>query len=86
MAQRNVLADHLATDALMDIRAAAEIIEFHPLPACRVYPRDATGYLTSHEQCRLRTEFTDCELLAYIQKRSNWTAQVMMPSAGLPTD
>jgi hypothetical protein len=37
------LADHFATDALMDHRAAAESTEFYPLPACRVYLRDGTG-------------------------------------------
>jgi hypothetical protein len=30
-------------------RAAAKTIELYPLPACRVYLRDGTGYITSHE-------------------------------------
>jgi hypothetical protein len=35
--QLNVLADHGATAALDDLRAADEIKELYPLPACRAY-------------------------------------------------
>jgi hypothetical protein len=54
--QLNVLADHLATDALTDLCAAGKPSELYPLPTCRVFLRDATGYLTSNEKRTLRTE------------------------------
>jgi hypothetical protein len=38
--QLNVLADHGATAALDDLRAADEIKELYPLPACRAYLRE----------------------------------------------
>jgi hypothetical protein len=47
--QLNVLADHRATAALKELCAAGQPTEFYPLPACRAYLRDATGYITSRE-------------------------------------
>jgi hypothetical protein len=68
--QINVLADHLATDALMDLYAAGQPTELYPLPTC-VYLRDATRYLSSNEQRTLRTEVPGYELQEFIQKRNN---------------
>jgi hypothetical protein len=71
--QLNVLADHGATAALDELRAADETKELHPLPACRAYLRDATGYITSREIRTLRTELPEYELRAYLQKRNDWS-------------
>jgi hypothetical protein len=74
-AQLNVLADHLDTDTLMDLRAAAKPTQFYPLQACRAYLRDGTVYITSHEKRTLANEVPEYDIRAYFQKRNNWTAQ-----------
>jgi hypothetical protein len=66
--QLNVLADHRA--------AASKTTEFHPLSKCRGYLRDATGYITSREISTLRTELSEYELRAYLQKRNEWSDEV----------
>jgi hypothetical protein len=53
--QLNVLADELASEVHADLRAADQPTKFYPLPACRVYLRDGTGYITSCENARSRT-------------------------------
>ena len=75
-AQLNVLADHRATAALNELRAAGQPTEFYPLPACRAYLCDATGYLTSKEQRTLQTELPEYNLRAYIQERNNWSDEI----------
>jgi hypothetical protein len=70
-AQLNVLADHRAAAALNELRAARKTTEFYPLPACRGYLCDASGYITSREIRTLRTELPKYELRAYLQKRNN---------------
>jgi hypothetical protein len=40
------------------------------------YLCDSTGYLTSSEIYTLRTEFTEYELRAYLQRRNNWSDEV----------
>jgi hypothetical protein len=47
--QLNVLADHRATAVLKELCAAGQPTDFYPLPACRAYLCDATGYITSRE-------------------------------------
>jgi hypothetical protein len=47
-----------------------------PDTACRSYLCDSTGYLTSSEIYTLRTEFTEYELRAYLQRRNNWSDKV----------
>jgi hypothetical protein len=59
-----------------ELRAAGQTTEFYPLPACRGYLRDGTGYITSREIRTLRTELTEYELRV-------WS---MTPSAGLLID
>ena len=71
-AQLNVLADIQATAMLDLLRDTNPSIEFYTLPACRVYLRDATGYVTSHEKRTLQNDFTEYEMRAYVQKRNNW--------------
>jgi hypothetical protein len=75
-AQLNVLADRLATEVLMDLRAAATPTEFYPLPACRAYLMDDKGYITSKEKQTLMTEFSEYELRAYLQDHNNWTETI----------
>jgi hypothetical protein len=70
-AQLNVVADRLATAALADLCVADNSTEFYPLPACRLYLRDATEKLT------LRTKFPEYGLRAYIQQRNDWTAALL---------
>jgi hypothetical protein len=67
-AQLNVLADHRATAALDELRAARKTPEFYPLPACRGYLCDASGHITSREIRTLRTELPEYELRAYLEK------------------
>lgn len=62
--QLSVLADHRATVALQDLRAAGQLTEFYPLPACRCYLCGATGSITCYEQHKLRTELPEYELQA----------------------
>jgi hypothetical protein len=81
-----VLADHRATAALDKLRAAGKPTEFYPLPACRGYLRDATGYITSREIPTLRTEIPEFELRAYLQNVATGQTRPMIPSAGLLTD
>jgi hypothetical protein len=86
-AQINVLADHVATVALMALRTAAYTTEFYPLPVCRVYLRDGTGYITSHENRTLTTESPEYERRAFIKKATiGPTKSSLVPSTGLPTD
>jgi hypothetical protein len=66
--QLSVLADHRAT--------AGQTTEFYPLPACRGYLRDGTGFITSREIRTLRTELTEYELRDYLQKRNEWSDEV----------
>jgi hypothetical protein len=44
--QLNVLADQIAFDEIEDLRAAGKSTEFYLVPACRVYLRDGTGYIS----------------------------------------
>jgi hypothetical protein len=74
--QLNVLADHRATAALDALRAARKSTEFHPLPVCRGYLRDASGHITSREISTLRTELSEYELRAYLQVRNEWSDEV----------
>jgi hypothetical protein len=75
-AQLNVLADHRATAALNDLRAAGQPTEFYPLHACRGYLCDTTGYITSKEQRTLLTELPEYNLRKYLQERNNWSDEV----------
>jgi hypothetical protein len=63
--QLNVLADHRATAALDEVRAARKTPEFYPLPTCRGYLCDASGH-----------SITEYELRAYLQKRNDWSDDV----------
>jgi hypothetical protein len=74
--QLNALADHRATAALDALRAAGQTTEFYPLPACRGYLRDGTGYITGREIRTLGTELTEYELRDYLQKRNEWSDEV----------
>jgi hypothetical protein len=71
--QLNVLADHRATAALDELREAGQTTEFYPLPACRGYLRDGTGYIISREIRTLRTELPEYERRDYVQKRNEWS-------------
>jgi hypothetical protein len=73
--QLNVQADHRATEALDELRADDTITEFYPIPTCGSYLATAP-YLTSHEIRTLRTEFTEYELRAYLQRRNDWSDKV----------
>jgi hypothetical protein len=72
--QLNVQADHRATEALDELRADDTITEFYPIPTCGSYAT-APG-ITSHEIRTLRTEFTEYELEAYLQRRNDWSDKV----------
>jgi hypothetical protein len=74
--QLNVKADYLATAALDELREAGQPTEFYPLPACRGYLCDSTGYITSKEKRTLRTELPEYKLRAHLQERNNWTDEV----------
>jgi hypothetical protein len=69
--QLNVQADHRATAALDELRGADTKTAFYPIPACRGYLCDSTGFITSHETRTLRTELTEHELRAYLQRRND---------------
>jgi hypothetical protein len=84
--QLNILTDHLATDALVNLRAAANTTEFYLLPACRVYLRDGTGYITSHEKSVLATEIPSTNSVRTSHSAKIGPTTSMIPSAGLPTD
>jgi hypothetical protein len=75
--QLNVLADHLATEVLDELRAADKPTELYPLPACRVYLRDGTGHITSNEKRTLANEFPEYEMRAYLQQRQGWNAHTL---------
>jgi hypothetical protein len=75
-AQLNVLADHRATAGLYELHAARQNPEFYPLPACRGYLCDASGYIISREIRTLRTELLEYELRAYHPKRNDWSDDV----------
>jgi hypothetical protein len=72
--QLNVQADHRATEALDELRADDTITEFQYLPA--ELPCDSTGISHYHEIRTLRTEFTEYELRAYLQRRNDWSDKV----------
>jgi hypothetical protein len=72
-AQLNVLADRLATAVLKDLREAEKPMELYPLPACRAYLCDNTGYITSKEKHSIATELADYALRDYLQQHNNWT-------------
>jgi hypothetical protein len=78
-------ADHRASDALDELLAAGEITEFYPIPACRSYLCDSTGYLTSSEIYTLRTEFSMSSERTFSDATTGQTRS-MIPSAGLLTD
>jgi hypothetical protein len=65
-AQLNALADHRATAALDELRAARQTPEFYPLPACTGYLCDASGHITTRVIRTLRTELSEYELRAYL--------------------
>jgi hypothetical protein len=65
--QLNVLADYRTTCSLKDLCVARQPTQFYPLPACRGYLRDATGFITSREKRTLRTECPKYELWVYLQ-------------------
>jgi hypothetical protein len=69
-----VQADHRASDALDELLAAGEITEFYPIPACRSYLCDSTGILPVAKSTR--SETTEYELRAYLQRRNNWSDEV----------
>ena len=75
--QLNVLADHLATEVLEDLRAADKPTKLYPLPVCRAYLRDGTGHITSNEKRTLTNEFPEYEIRAYLQQRNGWNAHTL---------
>jgi hypothetical protein len=50
--QFSALPDVPASDAIMDRCVAAKNTEFYPLPTCRVYLRNGTGYISSPKDAR----------------------------------
>jgi hypothetical protein len=74
--QVNVLADHSATAALDELRAAGQTTEFYAPTACRCYLRDGNGYITSREIRTLRTKLAEYELRDYLQKGNEWSDEV----------
>jgi hypothetical protein len=74
--QLNVQADHRATAALDELREADTKTAFYPIPTCRGYLCDSTGYVTSHEIRTLRTDLTEYELREYLQRRNDWSKEV----------
>jgi hypothetical protein len=82
--QLNVLADHGATAAL-DLRAADEIKELYPLPACRAYLRDRNGYIVAKYA---RSETNSLSTSFELTFKNAMTGQTgsTSPSVGLLTD
>jgi hypothetical protein len=85
-AQLNVLADHRATAALDELHAARKTPEFYPLPACRGYLCDASGYITSREIRTLRTELPEYELRAYLHTVQSRLDSLADPSWDVTVD
>jgi hypothetical protein len=79
--QLNIVVDNVATDALMDVCTADKTAEFFPSPACRVYLRDGSGYITSQETRTLTNKFLGYEIQAYIQQGNNWTVHIYDPTS-----
>jgi hypothetical protein len=57
--------------------AGGQPTEFYPLPACRAYLRDDTGYITSCEKRTLGNEFSEYKIRANLQQRNGWTAHIL---------
>jgi hypothetical protein len=58
--------------ALDELRADDTITEFYPIPT--QLPCDSTVF--TNTKCTLRTEFTEYELRAYLQRRNDWSDKV----------
>jgi hypothetical protein len=50
------------------------LLSFYPVPAYRAYLRDGTGYITSHENVRSRTNY----------RRTSKSARIGLPTSMIP--
>jgi hypothetical protein len=64
---QKVAANHLASDALIKLRAAAKPTEHHPLLACRIYLLDCPYRSASSKEPLLATE-----LILVLRRRGVW--------------
>jgi hypothetical protein len=76
----------LATDALMDLGAAAKTTEFYPLPVRRVNLRDGTGDITSHESARSRPNSLSTNFERRSKSETIESTTSLIPSTVLPPD